>query len=446
MLRIDRLAALGLGILLLAPTPSLAEEGATQEMISDLERRVEELEAERQEDSSADALPGGLAKWARRVRVGGSASAGYYWGDDDSTFHKDTFQVWDARFFVDADLGQEVRIGQATAIRNMGFSFEWDLVRLGSLRNTVGELYVDFQGIADSPWLNLQLGRAQIPVGENYLRFSGGTAENPFISNTVGGPWFWDEGVRIYGGPADGRFGYVASIMDAEGSFNVDRDVENQYSLKLFANPTSWLHLSMSGLVTGAIGSDGSAGQGSLWLGEAWARAFGSGTSVPNHAGGAVVPDGPNKISETYLLGVDAVLTWKDRAKLWLGYGTYQIDQSGSLYDRRLHYWIAELLIYGSIVTPELQDLYVGVRANALGTYDSGEGYLLDFRRAGELGYNMESMTDYSVVLGWRMLRYVTVRAEFTHQDISMVRSVTQNIKRHARDNDYAGVEVGIHF
>jgi hypothetical protein len=55
-------------------------------------------------------------------------------------------------------------------------------------------------------------------------------------------------------------------------------------------------------------------------------------------------------------------------------------------------------------------------------------------------------MTDYSVVLGWKMLRYVTLRAEYTHQDIELVRGVTYDIKRQSKHDDYFGAEVGIHF
>jgi hypothetical protein len=295
--------------------------------------------------------------------------------------------VWDARFFIDAELGEDVRVADTPLVRNVGFTFEWDLVRLGNLSNRVGELYSDFQGLGDSPWANLQVGRFEIPVGENYLRFSKGYRNNPFITNTVGGPWYWDEGVRLYGADPHDRFGYVASISDGETGFNADENADYQYTLKLFANATDWLHLSLSGEYTGRIGSKNTPGQGALWLGESWARAFGSGTSVDNYDHGVIVNDGPNRIDETYLLGADG-----------------------------------------------------------LGTYDANEGYLLDFRYRDDLGYDMESLNAYSAVVGWKMLRYVTVRAEYSHVLIDLVRGVPESIGRKAGSADSWGLEVGVHF
>ena len=97
---------------------------------------------------------------------------------------------------------------------------------------------------------------------------------------------------------------------------------------------------------------------------------------------------------------------------------------------------------------PELADFYLGLRANGLGTYDSGEGYLLDSRYARTLRYNMESLHAYSAVIGWRMLRNVTLRAEYTHQDIGLVRGVdaSPSIRPAQHHLDYWAIEVGVHF
>jgi hypothetical protein len=97
-------------------------------------------------------------------------------------------------------------------------------------------------------------------------------------------------------------------------------------------------------------------------------------------------------------------------------------------------------------VTPEARDFYLGLRADGIGTYDSKEGYLLDVRRARTLGYNMKSLTAYSAVVGWRIFRLVTLRVEYTHQDIDLVRGTDASIRRHTRDIDSAAIEVGVHF
>lgn len=423
------------------PFASLAED-VSPAQVADLERRVEELE-QLDEDPLAGHI---LAEWAKHVSVGGSANTGWYDGEQDSPLHSANFQVWDARFFVDAELGDDVRIGDTSVLRNVGFTFEWDLVRLGRLQNRVGELYTDFQGIGESGWANLQVGRFQLPVGEGYLIFSRGYGDQLFITNPVGAPWYWDEGVRFYGSDPHSSFGYVASISDGENAFNVDENDDYQYTLKLYANPMEHLHLSVSGVYTGRIGSSSSSANGSLWLGETWARAFGSGSSVANYVDGGIVPDGPSRIESTHLLGADVVVTFPDQVRVWLAYGTWGIDQKGGTYDRRMHYWVGEVLLFGGLVTPELKDVYAGFRAHGFGTYDSGEGYLLDFRHGGSLGYNMESMNAYSAVVGWKLLRFVSVRAEYTHQDIEVVRGVSSAIRRAANDVDSWAIEIGVHF
>ncbi len=433
--------------LLLAPAAGRAAASATEEMllerIDQLEQRIDDLEA----NQPKRRVPSESLDWTRRVRLGGSANVGYFGGQRNSNFDPDSFDIWDARLFVDADLGQGIGLGERTIVRNVGFSFEWDLVRIGNLQNQVGDLYVDLQGLFEQDAANAQVGRFQIPVGEAYHLYGHGTANKPFVSNPVGGPWWWDEGIRLYGSGPEGRFGYVSSISDGETPFNADSDEGKQLTLKLFVKPWPWLYLSASGLRSGEIGSDSTPANGALWLGESWARAFGSGSGVPNFQDGAAIADGPNQIEETWLAAGDAILDFRDRARLWLAYGRYAIDsRSGTTYDRVLHYWIAELLLRGAWASDLLRPFYVGVRANALGTYDGDEGYLLDVRRSGSLGYNMESLTEYSAVLGWELSHYLRLRAEYTRSQIDLVRGVTSDLRAAARDADFFAIELGASF
>jgi hypothetical protein len=442
----------------LAPAANVraASEAELLDIIQQLERRVEQLETRADDERAQPSRDSGaLAEeqavyesgggWADRVRISGSANTGWYGGSRDSVIPQDAFQIWDARFFVDAELGRDVRMGETMLVRDVGMLFEWDLVRLGSLQNRVGELYVDFQGLADQDWANVQVGRFQIPVGENYLRFSQGYRDNPFISNTVGGPWWWDEGVRVYG--REGIFGWVASVSDGETPFNADPNDDKQVTLKLFADPTPWLHVSASGLRSGSMGSSGSAAMGALWLGESWARPVGAGTGVASYVGGVAVPDGPNRLEDSWLAGGDVILEFPDLVRIWLAGGWYGIDSTGPhLYDRDLYYWIAEMVLEGAAAAPLLAPFYLGLRADGLGTYDSNEGYLLDVRQSGSLGYNAKSLHAYSVLLGWRLTDGVTLRAEYSMRDIDLVNGVTSAIRGNAHDQDLYGVEIGVDF
>jgi hypothetical protein len=439
-----RLLACGAAALLGAPLVAAADEEVLLERIEQLELRIRDLEASQPPAPNSGSGGGG---WTRHLRLGGSANAGYFGGQRDSLFDPDAFLIWDARVFLDAQLGEDVSVGERTLFRNVGFFFEWDLVRLGNLENRVGELYADFQGFLDSDALNFQLGRFQIPVGEAYLRYSQGYARQPFVSNAVGGPWWWDEGMRFYGSSSEHGFGYVSSISNGSTPFNEYAGDGTQVTLKLFYRPLPWLYVSASGLRTGQLGSSEAPANGALWLGESWARAFGANSAVANYQDGVEVLDGPNQLDQTWLAGGDVVLDFTDKARIWLAYGRYTIDsRGGSSYDRVLHYWIAEAVLRGAWLSRPLAPFYLGVRANALGTYDGDAGYLLDSRRSAQLGYNMESLTAYSAVLGWDLTSNLRLRAEYTIQDIDLVRGVSQAMADAARDADFFAIELGASF
>jgi hypothetical protein len=454
MRRIER-CAIGVGaafFLSAAVAHGEAAPGEREDRIEALERRVEELEqakteTEAEPDPGAAAGAAWLPEWTKRVRLGGSASVGYFQRGNLTPEDSDAFQVWDARLFVDAELSDRVDIANTTVVRNIGATVEWDWIRLGGDENHVGELYVDFQGIADSTWLNAQVGRFQIPVGESYLRYSKGYRDNPFISNTVGGPWFWDEGVRLYGQSASGRFGYVASVSNNDTRFNTDTNHDPEGTLKVYTDPWPWLHLSVSGLASGEIGHKNAPAPGALWLGETWAMPFGAFTAVPNFVDGLPVADGPNQIRRTWLLGGDAVLRPIDGLRVWLGGGRFQIDASGSgPYDRSLDYWIAEIVAEGTLVSPALRPLYLALRANGLTTGDGGRGFLLDYRYLNTAGFNMRDLNEYSAALGARIGRFVTLRGEYAFRDIDLVRGVTPAIRSQAGDEHWFAFDVGVAF
>ena len=430
-------------------SPAAADEEALLRKIEALEQRVQELEGEKalRDERTPPEPETSRYDWTRRIRLSGSTDQGYFGGGEYSQTPNDGFDIWDARFFLDAGLGQDVGYDNLTLFRDIGLSFEWDLVRIGYLQNDVGDLYVDFQGVADSDWLNFQVGRFQIPVGEAYLHYGKGYESNFFVSNSFG-PWFWDEGVKIYSMAGEGRFGYVASIENGDTPFNASPSGSGkQLTLKLFADPWPWLHLSVSALRSGDLGSSSNPASGSLWLGESWARAFGTGTTVTNFQNGVAVPDGPNKVHDTWLVDGDAIVDLPDKARLWLGYGQYHIDSTqGTFYDRTLQYWIAELVLQGAWLGEGLRPFYAGVRGQQYGTTDTDKGYLLDFRRASTLGYNMQQMTALSGVLGWDITNWLRLRAEYTHLDIDLVRGVGQDMRDDARDADYFAVELGAHF
>jgi hypothetical protein len=410
-----------------------------------LEKRVNYLDDElsRTRGEWRAAEPTGDDSWADHVSLSGSVQLGHYDGQSDSVLDSAGYRVWDARFFLDAELGEDIRLGSHPLIRNLGLTAEWNLVRLGEVKNDVGELYVDLQGVGGTSWLNLRPGRFQAPVGEAYHRYGREAARDPFISKPLGGPWWWDEGVMLYGGSAEGGVGYLASLSNGETPFGFDDGGGEQLTLKLWTQPLSWLYLSASGLVSGAIGR----GTGALWLGESWARPIGGDTDVPTFFSGAAQADAMGGYARTSLIGGDVVITPIEALRIWLAYGRYALDaEDGSAYDRTLHYGIAEVVLRGSVVGPLFAPGYVGVRADTLGTFDAERGFLLDMRYDDTLGYNMQSYWAYTAVVGWQLGRHAILRAEYSLRNIELVRGVSAAIRDAAADVDTFSVELGIQF
>jgi hypothetical protein len=433
--------------LALCGAPPAPARGAEEELerlrerVLQLEERLEEMEAR---EVRASALP---RRSEHDVRLGGSANLGWANGQENSLFDDASFDVWDARFFLDAELARDARFGERPLFRDATLSFEWNLVRIGRLTNNVGDLYVDFRELGGNRLLNAQVGRFQLPVGENYERFGRGYAKNPFISNTVGGPWWWDEGVKLFGETEGGRYGYVASLTDGEGFWNADGNSALQTTLKLFVRPAEWLRLSVSGLRAGELGGPAEEPYSALWLGETWAQYFGHDSALENFQDGVAVPDGPEELGGMTLLGGDAILHAGPFVRFWFAGGGLAIDsENGSSYDRDLRYWIAEVVLDGGLVASALEPFYLALRANGLGTYERDEGYLLDFRTEDTIGYNARSLEAYSLAAGWRLAPGVTLRAEYTRADFDLVRGVTAEIRAAADHTDFFGAELGVEF
>jgi hypothetical protein len=333
-----------------------------------------------------------------------------------------------------------------TLFRDGGFAFEWNLVRVGSLANNLGEVYVDLRGLGGEESLNLEMGRFQIPFGENYLRFSKGYSSDPFVALSAPPPWFWDEGVKLWGRFLDGKASYAFAWTDGEGPLNADANGSQQLSLKLAIDPVEWLHVSASAMRTGELGNDSTPAFAAVWLGEMIPRAFGAGATAPNFDHGVIVPNGPNQIRNLWIVGGDVIAKFPD-LRLWLSYGGAKLDHTGgpSLYDRNLIYWLAEGVFQLRAVSPLLSPVYLAARASGFGTYNQNEGYLLDFRYPG-VGYNMRALNVYALAVGMPIGDHLNVKAQYAFQQIALVHGVTSAIEQGAKDANFFGVELGVHF
>lgn len=435
--------ALALALLLCAVSPPAAQ-GALGDGVARLEDGLEDdvdgLSGAARDRLGSVPLLGPLSE---RIHLSGSWIGAHFESQGASPVPTRSFTTWDARFFVDLDLARDVDVGSRRILNSLGVSFEYEYVRLGRRQNQIGDLYADLQGVGGTTWLNVQVGRFQIPVGESYLRFGKEVRNNPFLSNTLGGAWWWDEGVRIEGHDPAHRFGYVASFTSGETPREWGLGGGGQATLKLIHQPLSWLRLSGSFLWSGEMGSDANPGQGALWLGEAWARPFGQGAPPPWLDDGMPVPPAPGRLGQTRYLGADVVARHPRGARLWLSYGSYRIQSTGNgRYDRHLHTWIAELVLRGSLISPEWSRFHLALRANGLGTYDRDKGYLLDVRYTGLYGYNLRALGAYSLAAGWRFTRWADLKLEYTYETVDTVRGAADPTD----GANYFATALGFHF
>jgi hypothetical protein len=235
-------------------------------------------------------------------------------------------------------------------------------------------------------------------------------------------------------------------VTDGEGGINVENNSSKHVTLKLSWDPSEWLHLSASGLRTGKLGDEDTPAVAALWLGEAFPKSFGAGSSAISFSHGAPLADGPNELSNITAIGADAIMNLAG-ARIWLAAGNASIDSTGSsIYDRDLLYWLAEVVFQLRTIAPALDPMYLAVRANGLGTYDKDEGYLLDFRYR-DVGYNMRALDAYAIALGLPLGNHIVLKAQYAIQNMDLVHGITdQDIRDAANDADFFGMEIGVHF
>src|SRR5262245_46554577 len=77
--------------------------------VGKLERRIAELESQ---PKAAPVSANGAASWAERVRVSGSAAIGWIDAGNLNIYEHGSVKLYDARFFIDADLARDARLGE----------------------------------------------------------------------------------------------------------------------------------------------------------------------------------------------------------------------------------------------------------------------------------------------------------------------------------------------
>jgi hypothetical protein len=257
-----------------------------QGMIEALSRKVGEIEqvqvTTRTKPSPVEANPADAGAMSSgesstgfgTVRISGEGGVAFMHTGSEGTAPNGEFRLDEARLFVEAPIYHSTYFyGEL----NLATREEPDVqVRLG-------EAYLDVENVSQL-WnrdhqLNLRAGRMYIPFGEEYLtRYA---IDNPLISHSLSDLWGVDEGIELYG--SLGKFCYAAAVQN--GGIPDTRDFTSDKSIagRISFDPTRHIHMSVSGMRTGAI--DVHQDQlSAMWFGGGFFRSLGSASTTQFHA------------------------------------------------------------------------------------------------------------------------------------------------------------------
>jgi len=384
-----------------------------------------------------------------RFHLSGNADFLFLYGEKNSRFPGASFKIDNARLFLDVDLGENLQSGQTLLVRDASVYAEWDIARESVLQNSVGSLYVRFDGLGGLEALHLKLGRFLVPFGEEYLRQSEARPENPLLDSSVASPYGWDEGVLLFGPLLGGVVDYYLSLTNGDFGFNQNTSGDIQVAGKLDVHPAPWLLGSISALRVGRLGSDVQPGIASLeWSGHN-PRAFGGASGVPNFQSGVQVPDDPtNRLGRVQAWEADLVFQDASLGRFRLAAGGVDIRSADDgFYDRRLLYGIAEGILEARVFSADLDALYFAARMSAIGTGSSEKGYLLgDYAGGSALGYNSRTFAQVSLGLGYRLSPRIVLKGEYSASDYRLVRGVTPELTAYSKHQNAGGLGVSVAF
>jgi len=191
-----------------------------QAVIDSLTRKVDRLEAQDGRTDETETVKKENGFGFNKVMISGEGGMGYFKSGSEGMFPKGDFRVDEAKLFVETPVFEDVY-----------FYSEINLMRRESSDLTVqlGECYLDFENVSKlwnrEGWMNLRVGRLDIPFGEEYIYRD--AIDNPLISHSLTDFWGVDEGVELYG--RVGKFSYVVAAQN--GGANQERDFTGDKSV-----------------------------------------------------------------------------------------------------------------------------------------------------------------------------------------------------------------------
>ena len=252
-----------------------------QAVIDRLSRKVSELESAGKRTTSEPEMrttemkedaPGksGAAFGLGKVSLSGEGGLAYFQSQSKGQFPKAEFRVDEAKLFLDAPVWKDVYFFSEVNIATR---------EEGNLNFRASELYLDFEDVSrlwnQDRQLNLRVGQFYIPFGEEYqVRYA---IDNPLISHSLSDFWGVDPGVELYG--VFEKLHYAVAVqnggLDNLNDFNSDKSV----TARVWSDPAKWLHLSVSGMRTGDLDTQGDQ-LSAMWFGNGFFRSLGTNTTT----------------------------------------------------------------------------------------------------------------------------------------------------------------------
>ncbi len=383
------------------------------------------------------------------IKITGNADANYLNGKKNSFVPEGLFAVQNVRFFFDTELGKDIKVSTQPIMKEATFYMEWELYRSNLFTNRVAQAYVEFERLFDVEQINMRFGRFALPFGEEYVRWHEGRPDNPLISFSSPAVHGEDEGVMFFGSLFGNKLSYSLSASNGDLATNTNTDQDMNITGKLSLKPSDWFRASFSVLNSGRLGSPTSTASSALRFGEASVVPFGSGTTVVNFKDGAAIADDANgEIEKVGAWEGDINLKFWDFINIWAAMGKVKIQaESSATYDRELDYSIIEGVFDLGKLTGDLKSFYLAARYSAFGTFDSDEGYSTEaMNGGGNLGFNTEVASVFSIGIGIRLGDNVTLKTEYSRVDFDLVRGVTQAMKDFSEDRNFYATGITVKF
>ncbi|HKQ36818.1 MAG TPA: hypothetical protein VJ063_02000 [Verrucomicrobiae bacterium] len=382
----------------------LKEELKQQQAVIDrLNRKVGELES-RQSQLPASESPATPRSWLSaelgKLHISGEGGVAFFYTGSEGPFPNKEFRVDEAKLFLETPIWKDVYFFSEVNILTRE---EPDAYF------RIGELYLDFENLGrwfnHDRWLNLRIGRFDVPFGEEYLTRD--AIDNPLISHSVSDTWGVDEGIELYG--QIGKFNYIFAVQNGGHPSLRDYNGDKAIVGRLCFDPEKWLHVSLSGMRTGDL--DAQRDQFSeLWLANSFIRALGNPATTTTFHAELLEGDVQLNFSRGYFKGAGGYIHSDDN------------DTSGADNARDVYYYYAEGVFN---ITPQL---YAAARFSQVFAED---GFPLLGGNGDWMQYFITELTTklsrLSVGFGYRPTANLLLKTDFTYDTGETLSGASRN-------------------